>query len=274
MLVLAGGFFYLMMSSYSGSNANMWNHTGSDGGVAGCEGGGCHAFSTTANVAVYLDIAYLDGTLIGSDIYVPEETYRMTLRGYTSGGIYPVAGFQFSGSGLNDGNFVTTSGITSQVIPPYQILQHEYPLPATGNQASVSFYWQAPPAGSGEVKFYGVMMLANNDQTPHGDVAYSLVRSVREAPTAVRDITKEIRFQLYPMPVSAVLHIEAETDRPEGVFTLQVYDLSGKNIFVSEANSREGRIKTSLSVDGWAAGMYLLQISGHGERGTVPFMVR
>lgn len=252
----------------------MWNHTGSDGGAAGCEGSGCHAFSSSTSVLMSMEITYTDGTPITNNIYIPGRLYTIRLKGTYPGTGYPVFGFQFSGSGVNDGNFVTGPGIHSQVIAPFQLLQHQYPLTTTGTNnrmAEVSFLWQAPPAGSGVVSFYGVVLMGNNDTSPQGDIANTIVRTVYEATTSVEETAGQSPIFLYPNPVEDRLYLTIDNTR-ESIYTVQVTTLNGISMVKSTLKTTSGTLPWSLSVAGWPSGMYMLELVSGTSRTVMPFI--
>lgn len=271
--LLCMGMLYLMLTSYSGSHQNMWNYTGSDGGTPGCEGSGCHTSSTTNNVAVSMDITYTDGTPMQNNIYIPGSNYRITLKGYASGGVYPVFGFQFSAAGNNDGSFVTPTGVHSFVISPHQIIQHEYPWSTTGssNYGEVSFYWKAPPAGSGPVSFYAVFMLANNNQSPLGDVANSIVRTVNEPPTSISDMTNAISVVAFPNPVKSKLGLSIETTHL-ATWQAAIYNFSGQKLLESSLKLGQGKSTQEIQTTHLQSGMYFLHLSDGQSKKVIPFV--
>jgi len=149
------------------------NRTGSQGGAANCNGGGCHGPNVTTTI-VSLIVTDAAGAAVTS--YVPGTIYNVTLHGHnTASAVCTKFGFQVSAtlSSLEQaGSFTALSGSNTRAVSlsGLQIIEHKNPLSDSADNYSVAhFTWTAPAAGSGSVTFYSIINAVGGDGDDEGD---------------------------------------------------------------------------------------------------------
>lgn len=190
LLPLLSGLIYIVGSSYSSGPAS----TGSIDGcgattTGGCSGGGsCHTANTSTTVTMELDT--VGGAAVTN--YVPGGSYTIKITGVnTSTAALPRFGFQLSsvkstGAGTSSAVYagtLATSGLPASThnvtigSGTIHYVEHTSATAATtlvGGGTSGTTYvrsinWTAPAAGTGSVKFCGVVNAVNFDGGTSGD---------------------------------------------------------------------------------------------------------
>jgi len=267
MISIAAAISIITFSSYENDLATKGlNLTGANGSSTTCSGSTCHGNSTGANLVLSIIVTDNMGNVVNGS-YIPGVTYRITVKGQLASGGSPMSvfGLQFTTGKSNDGSFTLIGNtLKSIVIPPYEYIEHNGPIPATsGNTYSTYFFWKAPPAGAGIITFYCTMLAANGDHTINGDVDDNASLSLIEGSTSVADLSKEGTIKIYPNPVEDRLNISFDM-KSSGDYTVSIYDLSGRKITQKDLSGKSGIFETTVNSSNWTSGMYIVDIAKDG----------
>lgn len=275
------GMAIVTLSSYSNGpyHGGQLNRTGSAGSVANCSGSGCHA-ANTANTQVSVTLMS-NGQLVTS--YTPGQTYTVNITGInTSGASLPAFGFQAScvsnaNTSTQAGSFATAGSNPALRLASgsLQLVEHSSPIAGTATSGgwtySTSFSWTAPAAGTGTVKFFVTLNAVNGNGNTNGDQPNATTALISEATTGVNETTKDIALKVFPNPAQNDINIHADNVTP-GSYMLTVFDLTGKKLESKNVTANGAELETNISVSGWAAGMYHIQLSKDGMRTVIPFV--
>ncbi|PZF73512.1 choice-of-anchor V domain-containing protein [Taibaiella soli] len=258
---------------YQGGNLN---RTGSAGSSANCSGG-CHG-SNTASTIVNITLSS-NGQTVTS--YTPGQTYTVTITGSNANNL-PYFGFQAScvknsSTSTQAGSFAAsgTNPAVRNASGSLQLVEHNSPIAGTaagsGYSYSTSFSWTAPAAGTGSVKFFVTLNAVNHDGTTNGDQPNANTALISEATTGVSEATKDVALNIFPNPAQNDINIHADNVTP-GTYSLTVFDLTGKKLESKNVIANGSELETSVSVGGWAAGLYHIQLSKDGMKKVIPFV--
>lgn len=252
------------------------NRTGSDGGIANCSTGGCHA-TNTSNTQVTLAITTTAGVPITE--YTPGTTYKITVAGTNNTGL-PKFGFQAScvktGTHTQAGSFSATGSIsvrTTSSSTPLQIVEHNSPIAGvvTGTTAGyiATFTWTAPPTGTGSVSFYATLNAVNNNGNDVGDQPNTLSSPVAlpEAATSVRNVSLQ-SISIYPNPASNIIRMELNGSGTN--CAVQIHDISGRIVAIQNVAVNNG--EAIIQIENIKPGNYYIIASHAGERYLAPFV--
>lgn len=276
LLILVAGLGYILMSSYSSGVAVpgvAQNRTGAGGSTADCSGSGCHdPNSSSVNLSIVL-VDLSTGDTVTNGKYTPDGVYHIKLfAGPTS---RPECGFQFTAAranGLGGGNYIPTSGLQSNVIPPYEIVEQTNPIPASANNTfSVPILWKAPPVGSGSWTLYATMLLSNDDNFAIGDITNNSQRTLNEGPAAIDELGTTADFKLFPKPATTEITLQMTNVKP-GELTLLAYTSEGKIVMTKKILPSTSLAQTKVDVSEMAPGNYFLQLIQNGKRRILPFV--
>lgn len=266
-LVMA--FVVVLFSSFeAGVTSNGYNCTGSNGSTGSCSdaSNGCHSSQVPSNLVLSIIMTDSAGNTFSSGYYVPGSLYRVTLHGsLASGGApYPVFGFQFTTGVTNDGSFTLTNSYlksTTYVGGP-EYIEQKMSIPTTAsNVFETYFFWQAPPAGAGTIKFYATLLAANDDHTAQGDIDKNTYITLPEIPVnSVQDFDENTAVILAPNPFSDVLQLSITT-RQNKQFQLQVFNLSGQQIFTENIEANSTTTAKIIPTQSWGKGLYFVTIT-------------
>jgi hypothetical protein len=226
LLSLSAGMTALLFSSYSGGpfNGGAGNRTGSAGSVASCSSTstGCHATSS-ANTLCSLVVQTQTGGAVTA--YTPGVTYKVLVGGGTLGTGFPKYGFQVSAvkqsnTNTQAGTFAaTTSNVSVHSFSgpgpaPIQLVEHNTPHVGTatgpGMLYTSSFDWTAPAAGTGGVRFYGMLNAVNDNDTSTGDQpSIGATLNLPEGSVGVATVKNEA-VTVYPNPVNGSLNLKLD----------------------------------------------------------------
>lgn len=257
----------LTLSNASGpaSNSN-GNKTGGPGSTGTCTS--CHSGASGATGSVALRLKS-DNSPAGGQ-YKPGQTYVVTVSGAHAS--LPKFGFQlmalkesgntqagsFGNLGTNQ-HSATISGIT--------LIEQHHALAKTGTEFKTEFEWTAPAAGTGNIKFYGVLNAVDGTGSTNADaVSPAFNLTLAEAANGVNDITAQPVLSVYPNPVKGALQINVTNN---GSYLLKVYSLDSKLVLKEqvEVNSKTIRVPIDL-----VPGTYILDVTNGTERFTTPFI--
>ncbi len=244
----------LLMSNTNLSGGAASPRTGSPGDGSNCSA--CHSGSQP----LVLD------SIIHSDI--PDE-------GYTPGAVYTITasvsrtghncfGFEISPqnpTGSLQGNLINTSNETKLVLNN-KYVTHTASGTYGNNNKTWSFNWQAPPAGTGTVKFYGAFLAGNNDGGINGDTTILSSLSICEKQTAeVNTLNNQnMEIQLYGNPVYDKIRLGLRLPIA-GAVSIYLYNIQGQVVqSLFTGNMQAGQhtlvLDRSIAPD---AGIYFLR---------------
>lgn len=248
------------------------NCTGANGSTGSCSFAGCHFSSGTndLNLSIIVTDAS-NGQIVTS--YVPGGYYKITLRGtHGAGGVFAVYGLQFTAGKANDGQFTLIgNNLKSQVIPPYEYIEHKAPIARVGGGCEVYFLWTAPPAGASDITLYCTMLAANGDHFVNGDIDRNTSVTLEENTTSISSLDAIARTVLYPNPAKEKVTLMMET-MEHGDYSCRIYNLSGQRIVSKIVNVQTEKINEPFDVTGLNAGMYFIEINKGGRGKILPFM--
>ncbi len=282
-LIAVGAYFTLS----SNINGYLTNATGSDGGTVGCGGGGCHnsgASSTVTSTTIVVDSA---GTPV--TVYHPGVTYRVSLAAGTvaTSGLTKF-GFQLSSSKAASpaqaGTWVAATApvnATVSTMGAFSVVRHTAPMSDSVILAGAAFVypvsinWTAPAAGTGSVKFYGVINAVNNDgNATSADLWNSATATITEYVdhTSVNDVAAKVAINTFPNPVTSSFTLQL-TNAAAGTYNVQVVDITGKVAVKQSVEVSGNTASSSINMSSFAAGNYHVIVEKDGAR-TVSMIVK
>ena len=188
--------------------------------------------------------------------YVPLSEYTVTVDIQSSGSV----GHGFQITGLMDDN--TFGGLVKSVNEGQKIVLNdrwyfEHSKNETGG--SYSMVWIAPPAGSGNVTFYGSALATNGNGKTNGDDYENIPNLVlpEDATNDIADITRKEDLQVYPNPTKSYITVQSS----KSLNDISIFDIKGKEVLRSFSNNN----KHIVDVNTLSEGIYTLRV---GERTT------
>ena len=136
----------------------------------------CHSGTATTNAAIG-NIT----TNIPASGYVPGTTYQITANVVYAGKTR--FGFEISpqnSSGIQKGTITITDATNTKIVSTKYVTHTSAGNTGSGAR-SWSFNWTAPATGTGNVTFYGALLVGNNNGSESGDLTYITSRTVTEA---------------------------------------------------------------------------------------------
>jgi len=170
-------------------SADLWNMTGPIDGVASEPPGfaNCTQCHLGAKANTGAGSVRLDGVPAQ---YVPGQTYTITVTlqdPQASRWGFEVVALDESGL-IGLGTVTITDPVNTQKSTLFLSTYVKHTLSGTfagtSGQASWSYDWTAPPAGSGTARFFVSGNAANNDSTPDGDLIYNYATASAESGAA------------------------------------------------------------------------------------------
>jgi hypothetical protein len=270
---LTVAFLYVLLGSNSGgpgqqANANYTGGPGSAGNCASCHSGG--GGTTTGTIELRKASTGAAGPVVSS--YLPDSFYIVTLSGNNTS----LASFGFQLMALKLVNNTTNAGSFSNFpanthlasVSGRNILEHSSALSKTNNQYEVSFTWKAPPAGTGDASFHGIINAVNNNGSTSGDKpGPAVTKQIAEAViNSVNDVSSGITIAAYPNPFRDQLTIGVTTIGTRASRVL-VYDMRGMKIMDTQlSGGRDLTINTST----WQSGVYMVYTVGEHVQQAIP----
>lgn len=263
--------FTAMVAYDSAYNQAHTNSTGAPAGRTGspgdggltCSSSGCHGATAQLGNNMFLVGVPAAG-------YNPGQTYlvQVSFNGTNN------KGFQISPQNQNGtllGQLIntTTSGIQrTQIVGSGKYITHGI-AQSTAN-ASWSFQWRAPVAGTGPVTFYGAFVNGRNTElrTQAITIQENLAASVAEA-------GKLQQFRMYPNPVNDRLTLSYSLERSEKVI-IKLYDITGREALQLLNETQEAGdhqmgydLKPQLN-----PGVYFVSVDAGGKRFSQKLLVK
>jgi len=231
-------FSYVIISGFSGRTKNPTGapagHTGSPFDNKNCTI--CHG-GTAVNVTGYLS------SNVPNEGYTPGNTYLITCAFSGSGN----KGFQISPQNAQ-GNLMGTifMGTNSQLVGDFKYITHVNAVSSTN--ASWSFTWVAPDAGTGPVTFYGAAVIGKPN------VKLFNLTIPENTSSSISD-NYSSKISIFPNPTSAYLHFcGLNSLNIEVVF----YSFDGKIVKTDKIENNSNSCK--LDISDLSKGVYLVQV--------------
>ena len=263
---------YIFMGHSAGrADSQNWGNTGAPGDQTLSNGNprtcvSCHG---GANITVGLDISIqnMDGSALANNEYVPGESYNMSVTVNPTAGATPVEyGFQMVAlTDSNEEEVNTWANPSANVSIATASNTGRTYVEQTGPSADKTFtmQWTAPAEGSGDITFYSCGNGVNGNNSTSGDGAACTTLSLGERimnSTSASLLATPFNVALEPNPASEVLNVNIDSPIQEN-FTLNVLNLNGQVLQSAEWSIATAQNRTVLNVQGYAPGMYILQIT-------------
>ena len=236
-VALAAGAFLWMSVAAGVANIQQKDRTGSP--VSDMECNSCHAsgisFSTKPTVTVL-------GTSGVVTMYEPLKKYTVKVEILSSGNV--AHGFQLTGL-LTDNSaagLVESVNGNTQKIDLNGRWYFEHSSPLTGG--SYTMVWIAPPAGSGDVTFYGSALATNGNSITTGDEFKSIpeLTLTEDVSSGIAELNQGL-VKLYPNPVVNNLSVELGT---EIITSVEIYTVTGTQVMNMDVNSSNLNLDVSV----------------------------
>lgn len=157
--------------------------------------------------------------------------------GYIPGNIYIIQanvtdasrtrfGFEISPqniSGAKLGVLTITDITRTKLVGSGKYITHTAAGTSGAGSNSWSFNWTAPPAGTGDVTFYGAFNFSNHNNATTGDVIKLDQLTLREDLNTSVESPDGQHVGIYPNPATTAVTITL----PENVKSIQIFDISG-----------------------------------------------
>ena len=269
LMALAGGALLLMNNSSGAAAVQNADRTGSPLSFATCVA--CH---TGNNFSPSVSLEVLDGEEVVT-AYEPGKTYQVRVE-ISALDNPPSYGFQAVALTGDDnkqaGNFSNPpEGFAVSMVNGRQYPEHNQ----RSSEASFIIDWEAPGAGTGEVRFYASGIAANGNFASSGDGAAALDNPVVLGESLVN--TREPRelfetLRLFPNPVEHELHLQLQAPAA-GEYQLRLFDAQGRLMLERRLALSAGLEVQRLEVSALPAGPYALVLSD-GQRSSSRMVVK
>ena len=285
-LILPAAALCAYFTLSSNINGYPGNRTGSDGvsSTIGCGGSTCHGSASSSTIAAMGIVIDSAGTPVTH--YTPGATYRVSMYGAAAAtASLHKFGFQLSGVKSSDnsqaGTFVSASLPPEATISTFsgrQIVGHNTPkadsVVTLGSVYPVQVSWTAPAAGTGDVKFYGVINAVDNSTSASSADKWNTTSvTITELVdhTAVGTIDGKVQISIAPNPVISTLNLEL-TNVTAGHYSITIYDLTGKAVATETTIVTGNSSAATLNVANIAPGMYHVVVTHNGSRYVTPIV--
>lgn len=264
-----------MNNSSGPTNAGLGDKTGSplsSGTCASCHSGGAGITG--------MSLILIDGVTnipVTNNQYVPSRLYNVQLLGSSTANL-PKFGFQLtalkSTNNTMAGAFSTSAANCAiKTNNSVNYLEHIAPLSQTGGSYQVDFSWVAPGAGSGMVKFYGVLNAVDGTGGTYGDkTSPTYMLTLNEATNSIAAFQSSLGGSLTPNPAQShtTLNFSPET---RGAIFITVYDLTGKIVLQTLKYVTEEK-QVNLECANWPSGAYFVSLQHEANRMVLPLIKR
>lgn len=256
---------FLFTNNSSGpANAQRTDRTGSPLSPGTCGRSGCHSggnFSPSMTAELLKD-----GVAVTA--YEPGEDYTLRIS-IAASGTPTRYGFQTVAlMGTNDenaGEFDSAPiGFSKVTLSNRVYVEHN--SPRTNDFLEIK--WEAPAAGSGDVRFYAAGIAANGNGSTSGDGTAALADPLTITEATTSSIfgveTLAAHINAFPNPVGDQLNLNLEV-QSSGRYLLSVLNLAGQELQREAIQLQAGTNIEQLNVQDLAAGHYFIRLSD-GER--------
>lgn len=231
----------------------------------------CHnsgAFSPTFTLQI------LDGDAAVSE-YEPGKTYKLRVQVSATGN---PAGYGFQAVALTGagnaqaGAFMNPPpGIKITPLNGRQYAEHSM----RSNSNTFEIDWEAPEAGTGDVRFYSAVVAANGLAGSGGDGSTFLTNPAtltEGVASSAEDNELFEAFRIFPNPVEAQLNLRFQS-RQAGEYQLRIVNLQGQGLLERRIEVAAGEMVQGLDVGSLPAGLYTVQLTD-GDRVSSRKMVK
>lgn len=90
--------------------------------------------------------------------------------------------------------------------------------------------------------------------------------------STTNDLDMEVDLQLSPNPVRDLLTINADFENPVEKLSIEIYDASGRQVFMENSNNHFGELNFQTNTSAYANGLYLVKIQADGRFSTLKFL--
>lgn len=264
--------FTAMVAYDSAYNQAHTNSTGAPAGRTGSPGDGGNTCSTVGCHGATPQTTTINMFSVGVPAagYNPGQTYLVQV---SFNGTF-IKGFQISpqnqsGALLGELINTTTSGNQStKLVGSGKYITHT--IAQSQANASWTFQWRAPAAGTGAVTFYGAFVNGRNQQL------FTQSITVQENPAAsIAETGKLKQFRMYPNPVNDRLTLSYSLERTEKV-NIKVYDITGREA-LQLINEQQEAGEHQMSFDlkpQLNPGVYFVSVDAGGKRFSQKLLVK
>lgn len=200
--------------------------------------------------------------------YTPGKTYTITTKNINPGSTR--FGFEISPQNLNGdlmGTMVITEPLRTKLVGDDKYITYKADGVDGIDHNTWTFDWIAPPAGSGEVVFYG----AYNSNPGHkgGDGTTLSTLTVQESSfNGLSSVSSKIaNLTLFPNPSNDLIKISFDVKTASFVH-VGITDLTGKQLIVVAEGKYSGNIVKNIDVSELPQGIYLLKMEIDGKSAT------
>ena len=226
--------------------------------------GPCQACHSSGNFNTSVDIRMLEG---GQPVtsYMPGEVYtlRVVVKANQNAQQYGFQAVALAGAGHSQaGTFQNPPiGVAIRTVSNRSYPEHQYP----SLKDTFLLDWQAPPAGTGDVRLYAAGVATNANGNSGGDGAAFISTTLTEEGASTVQHSRPEGWAIISHLPGEYLELQV----PDTRSSITVYDLHGKVRSVQHLN---GTDQIRLDLGGWSAGCYLLVWEGQHTRWTEKIM--
>jgi hypothetical protein len=204
--------------------------------------------------------------LITSDIpeegYIPGETYNFTASISRNG--HSKFGFQVSpqnNQGTLLGALIATSSQTKLVGTGGKYITQTSSGTNGANQKNWDFQWTAPAAGTGNVTFYGVFNVTNNNNSSSGDTIFTSTLMVSEHPFSSfsPNPSADNEIHIFPTFTTGFLNVSFESNSNRSA-SLELISMNGQLHRISNLELNLGKNLIPVDISDLPSGMYFVKV--------------
>lgn len=264
---------FIIIFSSSSLLKDSSGRAGSTGAPGETTCGGCHGGGSSATSGVTVS----SSPSFSLDQYFPDSVYTVSITvaasSYTRFGI----GCELlTSSSVNSGT-MSTPGTGAKIInTTRKNLTHSAPKIGSNNQATFTFKWNAPAAGSGNAIFYVCGNAVNGNGNTSGDLpipySYTITEGTPPASTVVTSTAKEIQnnvlrlLDLFPNPSSGLTNITYQLSSSKNI-QIDLIDLNGKVVKpLLNENQTTGAYSHILNLTDLPKGVYFVKLSANQQK--------
>ena len=194
------------------------------------------------------------GSTIPAGGYVPGQTYTIT-----NVMVQPAInkfGFEVTAERNSDnaktGTFILTDAVKTAFANSNNAVTHTASgtSPLTPGVGTWSFEWTAPPAGTGDVTFYGAYNSVDGGGENVDQIYAKTLIVSEDITTTITENESQDLFNIYPNPVKNSFKIASEKE----VQSVRIYNLQGKQV----SSLTQGT--TKVNIEHLPAGVYFVNV--------------
>jgi hypothetical protein len=219
---------------------------------------------------------------MSNDMYVPSQTYTMTVTVSEAGKLLFGTGVEALNSGNTDaGTLVITNATETHLLTASNgrvnvVHNLNGGLVTTPGSKSFNFDWTAPATDIGYVTFYVGSVAAIGDQDPADDNTYTTSK-IFSSPTTVgiKEINSDVQFSVFPNPVKDVMNIYFFNNENVTV-EAGLYSITGQKVadLFNQSVSHAVIEKHIPVADSWKNGVYFLNVKHDGQISTKRILIQ